>query len=108
METKMIRSKISFGRVVLTGLLLAGTGVGALAQGRPDSLRMSCDTARRLVSERGALVLGTGPDLYDRYVSGQRYCERDETTEPVWLPTGDARQCFVGYRCKRIESQFER
>ncbi len=92
----------------LAGLVLIGTMVGALAQGRPDSLRMSCETARRLVSERGAVVLGTGPDIYDRYVATQSFCQRDEQTDPVWLRTADSRQCFIGYRCKRVSEEFER
>lgn len=74
---------------------------GAMAQGRPDTLRMSCGTTAELVRRSGAIVLGTGPNLYDRYVSSHAYCERDEETVPRWLATGDAPQCFVGYGCER-------
>ena len=104
----MIRKMSSVPMAALAGLMLWGAGAGALAQARPDSLRMSCEAARRLISERGAVVLGTGADIYDRYVATQRFCQRDEYTEPVWLPTGDSRQCFVGYRCKRYSEEFER
>lgn len=74
---------------------------GALAQGRPDTLRMSCATAGELVRRSGAIVLGTGPNLYDRYVSSHAFCQRDEETVPRWLATGDVPQCFVGYGCER-------
>lgn len=77
-----------------------------LAQGRPDSLRMSCASARNLVSTRGAVVLGTGRDLYDRYVATQGFCQRDEIAKPAWTPTADTRQCFVGYRCERVDDEW--
>jgi hypothetical protein len=78
----------------------------AQAQGRPDSLRMSCATARGLVSTRGAVVLGSGRDVYDRYVAAQGFCQRDEIAKPAWVPTGDTRQCFVGYRCERVDDDY--
>ncbi|MDB5650399.1 MAG: hypothetical protein JWL62_1919 [Hyphomicrobiales bacterium] len=49
-----------------------------LAQGRPDTLRMSCGTAAALVKRSGAIVLGTGPDIFDRYVSSHAYCDSDQ------------------------------
>lgn len=88
---------------------LAGAGLfveAAQAQGRPDSLRMSCASARGLVSTRGAVVLGSGPDIYDRYVAAQGFCQRDEITKPAWVPTADTRQCFVGYRCQRVDDEW--
>lgn len=99
---------ITAGRfgVVLGLALLAAAPAGA--QGRPDSLRMSCDATRGLVSTRGAIVIGTGPNIYDRFVATRAFCQPDEMTEPVWLPTADQRQCFIGYRCKRIDYDFER
>mgnify|MGYP006279554165 CR=1 FL=1 len=104
----MIRDRVSIRRAVWAGLLVFGALGSAWAQGRPDSLRMSCENARRLVSERGAIVLGTGPDLYDRYVATQGFCQRDEITDPVWVPTADKSQCFIGYRCKRVDDEFSR
>jgi hypothetical protein len=64
---------------------------------------MSCASARSLVSTRGAVVLGSGPDIYDRYVATQGFCQRDEMTKPGWVATSDTRQCFVGYVCARID-----
>lgn len=92
-----------------SALVLAACAFGALsaglaqAQNRPDSLLMSCASARSLVSTRGAVVLGSGPDIYDRYVATQGFCQRDEMTKPGWVATSDTRQCFVGYVCARID-----
>lgn len=79
--------------------LLAPAAAGA--QGRPDTLRMSCAQAAALVWGAGAIVLGTGPNLYDRFVTSRAFCERDEQTDPRWLPTADNPQCFIGYKCER-------
>ena len=97
-----------FPRTALAALVLPLMVAGALAQNRPDSLKMSCEAARRMVLERGAIVMGTGPDIYDRYVATQGFCQRDEQTDPVWLRTADSRQCYIGYRCKRVSEEFER
>jgi hypothetical protein len=70
----------------------------AEAQERPSTLAMSCAQANRLVATRGAVVLSTGPYTYDRYVGGN-FCAINESTEPAWVPTADAAQCFIGYRC---------
>ncbi|MDB5651004.1 MAG: hypothetical protein JWL62_2524 [Hyphomicrobiales bacterium] len=95
-------------KLALTGLAM-GLGLActqAQAQSRPDSLRMSCASAARLVSTRGAVVLGSGPDIYDRYVATQQFCLPDEITKPAWVPAADTRQCFVGYRCERVDDEF--
>lgn len=76
----------------------------AFAQGRPDTLKMSCAASAELVRRSGAVVLGTGPDIYDRFVATQAYCQRDEQMVPRWLASGDSPQCFVGYVCQRLNS----
>ena len=80
----------------------------ALAQSRPSTLRMSCTAANRLVSARGAIVLSTGRDLYDRYVANRSFCLPDETTKPAFVPAGDNPQCFIGYYCERVDDEFDR
>lgn len=85
------------------GLALAASLVPpapAAAQSRPDSLRLTCAATSALVRQQGAVVIGTGPNIYDRYVSNQGYCAADQTTAPAWLQTADQNQCFVGYRCR--------
>ena len=72
---------------------------GATAQPRPSTLAMSCGQARALVGSRGAIVLGTGPHTYDRYVAHSGFCPHDQTTEPAFEPTRDTPQCYIGERC---------
>ena len=77
-----------------------------LAQALPNSLSMSCASARGLVFQSGAVVVGTGPYLYERFVTDAGYCEITQTTEPAWIPTADDRQCLIGKRC--IERRLKR
>ena len=76
--------------------------------GRPYTPALACNAARALVSSRGAIVLGTGPDLYDRYVSTEGFCQVDEVAMPAFVPSGDGPQCFVGYTCVRKSYNWDR
>ena len=69
------------------------------AQAMPNSLAMSCSAARGLVQQNGAIVIGTGPNLYDRFVTNTGYCESNQRSEPAWIATADQSQCLVGRRC---------
>ncbi len=93
--------------MIRTTLLLALglLSTSALGQERPSTARMPCGAAARVVSAQGAIVLSTGPHTYDRFVRDVGFCERDETTEPVWAPAADTPQCFVGYRCKSLNQE---
>ncbi len=77
-------------------ILLAST---SFAQAMPNSLSMSCSAARGLVQQNGAVVIGTGPNLYDRFVTSTGKCEPTQRSEPAWIPTADQAQCLVGRRC---------
>lgn len=90
----------------IAAVVLAGWMTAASAQGRPDSLTMTCQQASALVRSRGALVLGTGPNVYDRYVADGRFCTLPDVAEPAWVATRDKRQCMVGYRCKPATDFF--
>lgn len=81
-------------------LMLAGVA----AQARPMSSAMSCASVQRMVARAGAIVMNFTPTTYDRVVADQRYCLPTEVTEPLWVPTRDARSCFAGYTCKEGES----
>ncbi|MGA0564498.1 hypothetical protein ACO2RV_18795 [Ancylobacter sp. VNQ12] len=87
-------------RTVLLPLALVFLATPALAQSLPNSLNMTCAAATALVRQQGGVVIATGPNLYDRYVANQRYCEVDQTTVPAWVQTSDQNECFVGYRCR--------
>ncbi len=80
-------------------LLLVGASP-CLAQGQPNTRSMSCRSAAALVSTRGAVVLNTGPTTYDRYVSGEGYCNvPEEVSMPAFVSAADKQQCFIGYYC---------
>ena len=73
----------------------------AHAQPRPSTTEMPCASVAGLVATRGAVVLSTGPNTYDRYVANGDACDRGQGTEPAFERTHDAAQCFIGYRCTR-------
>lgn len=78
------------------------------AQTRPDARNMNCGRASSLVHANGAIVLGTGPHTYDRYVSSVRFCPYPQVARPVWIATADEAQCFVGYLCADGTQRFSR
>ena len=86
-------------------LVLSFAATSAVGQTRPSTLQMSCAQARGLVAGRGAVVLGTGGFTYDRFVRDRGFCQITEGAEPAWVPSADAPQCLVGYRCKEREPQ---
>ena len=69
------------------------------AQVRPDTLQMTCAQASALIRSRGSVVLGTGPDIYDRFVASGGFCSNTQVLIPAWVRAADSPQCFVGYRC---------
>lgn len=87
-------------RTLPLGGALIMLATSAAAQTRPSTLAMSCQSARGIVAARGAVVLGTGGMTYSRFVSHVGACDRGQTIEPAWVPTGDGPQCFIGYRCR--------
>ncbi len=70
-----------------------------LAQGRPSTTAMACVQATRLVASRGAIVLGTGGQTYDRFVRDRSFCEPTEIARRAFRPTRDNPECLVGYTC---------
>lgn len=83
----------------LIGLLLAVDPVGASAQSRPDTRRMSCGEARNIVARNGAIVMTTGAGTYERIVVGERFCLLGEGALPAFASTRDAGRCQVGFYC---------
>lgn len=78
------------------GFLVLAAGA---AEARPDSLSMTCRQTADLVAREGAVVIGTGPNIYDRFVRSLDFCSVAEQLKPEWLKTKDNPQCFVGYTC---------
>jgi hypothetical protein len=80
-------------------IAIAACTTGAQAQGRPSTTAMTCAAAASFVASRGAVVIGTGGDTFDRAVAHQGFCERGEVTVPLYAPTLDKRTCFIGRTC---------
>lgn len=96
---RMFRAGVSsVGAVAL--VLLATMVMAVQAQARPDVRTMTCQQARSLIQQSGAVVLTTGRYTYDRYVANQRFCPIGQVTERAYLPTRDTPSCFVGYTCE--------
>jgi hypothetical protein len=72
---------------------------GALAQGRPSTTTMTCAAAKSFVQSRGAVVIGTGGDTYERVVTNQSFCQHGQETKPLFSPTRDNGACMIGYYC---------
>lgn len=65
---------------------------------------MSCNEARRLVSQSGGAVLYTAPGRYDLYHPNGAACySLMQVTQEAYIRTKDTAQCLVGYTC--VESE---
>jgi hypothetical protein len=88
-------------KVLSIAVIVSVMAEHAAAEARPDTNRLTCAAAQALVQKHGAIVLGTGPALFDRYVSSAAPCTSGDVTEPAFVPTADNRQCWVGYTCRQ-------
>ncbi|WP_305987661.1 hypothetical protein [Roseibium sp. MMSF_3544] len=86
----------------LLSVTLAAAGFMFLAaqpadaqSGRPDSRAMSCAQVQSMVNQRGAVVLSTGRNTFDRYVANRSYCQHGEVARNDYVPSKDSRRCFV-------------
>ncbi|MHB2166167.1 hypothetical protein [Alsobacter sp. R-9] len=90
---------------VKTGLRVAAVAAGCLwgsqafAQAQADSLTMTCAQAKALVNQRGSLILGTGPYVFDRYVRDGSFCKFPMKAEESYVKTKDTSYCLAGYVC---------
>ena len=80
-------------------LALCAASPCCFAQGRPDTMKMSCAAAKNLVTRQHAIVLGTGPTIYDRYVASDAFCQADEVGRAAFVRSADNPQCFIGFYC---------
>lgn len=82
-------------KTAIAALVLLATQASAL----PSSLDLTCRQVAELVNNRGAVVLSTGPGLYDRFVRDGSFCEVGLVPAPAWIPTRDSSLCLVGNTC---------
>ena len=94
-------------RTIAALALLTLAAGPALAQ-RASSTAMSCRAAGALVAQRGAVVLGTGRDTYDRFVASEGFCPTGTYGRPAFVPTRDNPQCNIGYYCSNSPPMFTR
>ena len=90
---------------LLATAALSLLATAALAQ-RPSTLAMSCDEANELVASRGAVVLSTGRNTFDRFVASAGFCAHAEYAYDGFAPTRDAEECRIGYTCEKQTPLF--
>ena len=89
-------------------LVLTAAAGSALADPRPNTTAMTCVAAAQKIAAHGAVVMETGPALFDRFVASRAFCTSSETTEPAFVTTRDNPSCMIGYRCKEVSYQPKR
>jgi hypothetical protein len=85
-------------RILVLAAAAALAATAAHAQ-RLDASRMTCAQARAVVVQSGAVILGSGPHIYDRFVAGANFCSFGETTQPGFIATRDNPACLAGGIC---------
>ena len=80
-------------------IAIAACTTGAQAQGRPSTTAMTCAAAASFVASRGAVVIGTGGDTFERVVTNQGFCQHGQELRPLFSPTRDNGACLIGYYC---------
>lgn len=90
---------MSIGAVVGMAIIMS---MPAHAQSRrANSTAMTCDQVRSMIDQRGAVIMNTGPNTFDRYVSNRGFCQRTEIAKTDYVPTRDAAKCPVK-RCVNV------
>lgn len=85
---------------MIAALALALTAAGASLASAASRDYPTCAEARETVARRGAAVIRTAPNLFDRYVTDLRFCPPGDHLKEGIAATRDNPACFVGYTCK--------
>ena len=84
----------------LAALVLAMVPLNyAGAQARIDSRSVSCNDLQGRLKQSGALIVSSGPNIYDRYVFDGQFCSVTQIASPSFVATRDAASCLI-YRCR--------
>lgn len=81
------------------GLISAASVAQAMNVPLTSTADLSGSQVKELVQDRGAIVLATGPGLYDRYVANNSYCSPHEETQSAYVATKNSNSSFIGYTC---------
>lgn len=89
-------------RPILTMAMTAATlaAVTGAAQARAYP---SCGQAQAIVAARGAAVIHTAPNIYDRYVAHAGFCFPTQYAKPTFAATRDNPYCPIGAICVERE-----
>ncbi|KZL23900.1 hypothetical protein [Pseudovibrio sp. WM33] len=90
-------------KIALTLSVLSLVSVASVAQAmnapRTNTTDLTGSQVKSLVQEKGAIILSTGPGLYDRYVANGSYCSPSEETQRAYVVTKDSNHSLIGYTC---------
>lgn len=70
-----------------------------VAVARVNTTNLNCSQAKDLVSSRGAIVLDTSRNAFDRYVANRSFCPVGDHTIRAYVPTRNKKSCWIGYTC---------
>lgn len=90
----------AIGRFLACAVFVAAGSGGVASQGRPNTPQMTCAAAQKLVLTHGAIVMGTGPSTYERFVRDLGQCTQNDSLHPQFAPTIDHPECGVGFICR--------
>lgn len=91
--------------LVISALLFS---LPAQAISRYNSTGMSCAEVQGRIQSDGAAIMryrstfNPSLPLYGRYVRNRLFCQLDEQTATVFIPSADRKSCPV-YECEKIE-----
>ncbi|WP_346898415.1 hypothetical protein [uncultured Roseibium sp.] len=80
-------------------VMVLATLAASSAYARPSVYTMTCAQAQAFVRQHGAVVANTGPQTFQRFVTDQRGCSRQEVAWPAYGRTRDNPQCLIGMKC---------
>ncbi len=88
-------------KIALTLSVLSLVSVASVAQAMnlTSTTDLTGSQVKSLVQDKGAIVLSTGSDLYDRYVANSSYCNPSEDTQRAYVVTKDSNSSLIGYTC---------
>lgn len=90
-------STLAWGQAAKGKMKKAPKAVAAQSVG--DTLKLTCADARKQVTAKNAVVIHTGANRFDRYVSSVRFCGTDDQGHVAMVRTRDNPLCFIGYTC---------
>jgi hypothetical protein len=72
---------------------------------RPDTTKMSCQSASDKVDNAGSIVLGIGNQgIYDLFHSRRSACNHGEEANKAYVRTMDSKKCKIGFVCRDRET----